>query len=151
MNESITYQEFQDPDFDSLLIMSQKLWKDVEEAELDRLLKEAIESEKYRIWTAKSLRRKDVGFAVFSIRTDYVEGASGSPTGYLEGIYVEQEYRSKGIAKDFIKLGEDWCKKNGCTQLGSDTWLSDVESRNFHKKLGFWEEDELVHFLKNID
>jgi len=55
------------------------------------------------------------------------------------------------VAKTLIKMGEHWLRENKCTQIGSDTWLSDTNSRNFHKKLGFWEEEELVHFLKNLD
>jgi aminoglycoside 6'-N-acetyltransferase I len=99
---------------------------------------------------AKSDKQVRIGFAMFSIRNDYVEGALKTPTGYLEGIYVESEYRKKGIATKLIQLGELWLKENGCTQIGSDTWLTDTGSRTFHKKMGFWEEDELVHFLKDL-
>ena len=81
---------------------------------------------------------------------DYVEGAEKSPTGYLEGIFVADGFRKMGIAKEFLRIGEHWCKEKGCTQIGSDTWLADKESRAFHKKMGFWEEEEIVHFLKNI-
>lgn len=36
-----------------------------------------------------------VGFAQCSLRNDYVEGCSHSPVGYLEGIFVLEEYRTK--------------------------------------------------------
>ncbi len=149
--KSIDYFQFEHSDFDELINMSQKLWTDFDKSELENLLKKTTQSDKNNILIAKNSAGKCVGFSIFSIRTDYVEGAEKSPTGYLEGIFVETEFRKMGIAKKFIQLGEIWCKDKGCTQLGSDTWLTDQESREFHKKVGFWEEEEVVHFLKNIN
>lgn len=148
--KNITFKEFEKSDFPSLLEMSLKLWTDFDKSELEELLKRTSESKKTKIIMANELSKKGIGFSIFSIRTDYVEGAEKSPTGYLEGIFVEPESRKMGIAKKFIQLGEEWCKENACTQIGSDTWLTDKESREFHKKVGFWEEEEIVHFLKNI-
>ena len=150
MTEGITYNEYQAEDFESLLEMSQKLWKKFDEAELKGLLEQIGTSGNQKILMAKGLKEENAGFAIFSIRKDYVEGAEKTPTGYLEGIYVETDYRKKGIAKRFMQLGEEWLKDNNCTQIGSDTWLTDTASRSFHKKVGFWEEEELVHFLKNM-
>ncbi|EZH75280.1 hypothetical protein ATO12_00455 [Aquimarina atlantica] len=147
----VRHVDFESKDFESLVNMSQKLWIDFEEKELISLLKEITQLEKNKVLMAKKADGKNIGFSIFSIRTDYVEGAGKSPTGYLEGIYVEPEYRKEGIAKKFLKIGERWCKEKGCTQIGSDTWLTNKQSREFHRKIGFWEEDELVHFLKNIE
>ncbi|WP_109853429.1 aminoglycoside 6'-N-acetyltransferase [Aquimarina sp. AU58] len=149
--EQIGYVDFENKDFEQLVKISHKLWTDFEEQELENLLKETARLKKNKILLAKTTNGVSIGFSIFSIRTDYVEGADKSPTGYLEGIYVEPEYRKEGIAKEFLKIGEEWCKEKGCTQIGSDTWLTNKESREFHKKIGFWEEDELVHFLKNIE
>jgi aminoglycoside 6'-N-acetyltransferase I len=148
--KQIEYLQFENSDFEQLLEMSQKLWTDFNKVELVNLLKQTAQSGKSNILIAKDSVGKCVGFSIFSIRNDYVEGAEKSPTGYLEGIFVETEFRKMGIAKEFIRIGESWCKEKGCTQIGSDTWLTDKESREFHKKAGFWEEEELVHFLKNI-
>ena len=38
------------------------------------------------------------GFAQCQLRHDYVEGTDSSPVGYLEGIFVTERYRHKGIA-----------------------------------------------------
>jgi aminoglycoside 6'-N-acetyltransferase I len=146
----IEYLQFEDSDFDQLLNLSQKLWKDYNEAELKNLLKQIARSDKNHILIAKDSVGNYAGFSIFSIRTDYVEGAEKSPTGYLEGIFVEAEFRNMGIAKEFMRRGELWCKEKGCTQIGSDTWLTDKESRKFHKTIGFREQEELVHFLKDL-
>lgn len=150
MKEEITYNEFDEKDFEPLLKMGLKLWKDYEESELEKQLKIAHSLSNQKIFIAKNANKLAVGFSIFSIRKDYVEGSEKTPTGYLEGIFVEAGFRKNGIAKKFMQIGEQWLKANNCTQIGSDTWLSDSESREFHKKMGFWEEDELVHFLKNI-
>lgn len=51
-------------------------------------------------FTHKKIKEpKNIGFSMLSIRTDYVEGAEKSPTGYLEGIYVEPEYGKEGYSE----------------------------------------------------
>ena len=150
MKSQLYYREFEEVDFPFLLKMGEQLWTKIKKNELETHLRNACNSNTKKVLLALTPEEKAVGFSIFSIRTDYVEGATSSPTGYLEGIFIEAEYRKMGIAKNFIQQGEAWCKEKGCTQLGSDTWLTATASRNFHKKLGFWEEDELVHFLKNI-
>lgn len=145
------YVEYAASDFDEFLGMGQKLWTELDEGVLERKLSRVAQSEKYKVLLAKDSTGKCTGFSIFSIRTDYVEGSENSPTGYLEGIFVEAEFRKMGIANDFVRRGEVWCKEKGCTQLGSDTWQTATKSREFHKRLGFREEDELVHFLKDLE
>lgn len=151
MNNNISYNTYSKEDFNDLLIMSQKLWKDFEEIKLKDILSKTVLSDKNKVIMVKDETAKCIAFAIFSIRYEYVEGSLNSPTGYLEGIFVETDYRKMGIAKELVAIGEKWCKDNSCLQIGSDTWLNDKDSRNFHKKIGFWEEEEVVHFLKNIE
>ena len=40
------------------------------------------------------------GFAQCGLRFDYVEGTDSSPVGYLEGIFVLEEYKKRGYAKE---------------------------------------------------
>ncbi len=39
-----------------------------------------------------------IGFAQCGLRHDYVEGAITSPVGYLERIFIREEYRKNGYA-----------------------------------------------------
>ena len=41
-----------------------------------------------------------IGFAQCQLRHDYVEGTETSPVGYLEGIFVEEEYRRIRMRKE---------------------------------------------------
>lgn len=151
MEISINYSTITEADFQSWLKMSQKLWDDYTETELTVELQQIYNSSNQHSFIAKNEQQEAIGFINISIRQDYVEGAAHSPTGYLEGIFVEESYRKKGVAKHLVQLGEKWLKANNCKQIGSDTWLWNTDSQAFHKKLGFWEEEKLVHFLKDIE
>ena len=144
-------QKLEAHDIDAFIALTYKLWQNPPSEDHENMIKAAIGSENHMILVAKDAQGNLQGFSMVSIRTDYVEGAKTSPAGYLEGIYVNPDFRGSGISRHFIETSEVWLKKNNCTQLGSDTWLSDHSSRSFHKHMGFWEEDELVHFLKDLN
>ena len=91
-----------------------------------------------------------VGFAQCQLRNDYVEGTTGSPVGYLEGIYVEPDYRHRGFAKELLKKCEEWAKEKGCTEFASDCELGNSESLKFHLKSGFSEANRIICFTKRI-
>src|SRR4051812_24946544 len=60
-----------------------------------------------------------VGFAEASVR-NYAEGAPGGPSAYLEGIWVEPEFRRRGIAGALLAGVEGWARRRGFAWLGSD-------------------------------
>ncbi|WP_208001794.1 aminoglycoside 6'-N-acetyltransferase [Macrococcoides caseolyticum] len=93
----------------------------------------------------------DVGFAHVSLRVDYVEGTETSSVGFLEGIYVLPEYRSRGIARALITACEQFAKENGCTEFASDCELTNIDSILMHEKLGFEETNRIVCFKKKIE
>lgn len=89
-----------------------------------------------------------VGFAQCKLRYDYVEGTKTSPVGYLEGIFVKEEYRKKGYAKELLAACEQWAKAQGCSEFASDCELDNSESLIFHLKNGFNEANRIVCFKK---
>ena len=91
-----------------------------------------------------------VGFAQCQLRHDYVEGTKSSPVGYLEGIYVAEGYRSRGIAKALLAACEGWAKEKGCIEFASDCELSNAQSLCFHLKLGFEEANRIICFTKKL-
>ena len=93
---------------------------------------------------------KMVGIAIFSIRSEYVEGSEASPTGYLEAIIVDESARGKGVANALLENGIEWCKGRGCRQLGSDVELDNEVSQAFHQKSGFREVNRLVCYIREI-
>lgn len=91
-----------------------------------------------------------VGFAQCQLRYDYVEGTDSSPVGYLEGIYVEEEYRKHGIAGKLLSACENWAKEKGCTEFASDCELNNVQSLRFHLNVGFEEANRIICFTKKL-
>ena len=91
-----------------------------------------------------------VGFAQCQLRHDYVEGTVSSPVGYLEGIYVADEYRQQGFARELLSACEGWAKEKGCTEFASDCELSNTQSLQFHLNVGFAEANRIICFTKKI-
>jgi aminoglycoside 6'-N-acetyltransferase I len=91
---------------------------------------------------------RPVGFAQCQLRSDYVEGTKLSPVGYLEGIYVEPEYRRRGIARALLRRCEQWAQEKGCAEFASDCELDNRESITFHMHAGFSEANRIVCFAK---
>ena len=90
------------------------------------------------------------GFINVSLRHEFVQGAKSYPIGYVEGIFVKEQYRNKGIAKMLIQAGEEWAKSKGCKEIASDTEIDNKTSQKFHDKLGFKKTGVIVHFVKKI-
>ena len=91
-----------------------------------------------------------VGFAQCQLRYDYVEGTGSSPVGYLEGIYVAEEYRKHGIARELLTACEGWAKEKGCTEFASDCELENTQGLQFHLNVGFEEANRIICFTKKI-
>lgn len=91
-----------------------------------------------------------VGFAQCGLRNDYVEGTESSPVGYLEGIFVKEEHRTRGIARKLLKKSEDWSSKQGCREFASDCELFNITSLNFHLNVGFEEANRIICFKKSL-
>lgn len=93
---------------------------------------------------------KAIGFAQCSMRNEYVEGTSTSPVGYLEGVYVKNNYRNLGIAKKLVNCCEEWAKEQGAKEFASDCDLDNEVSFMFHLKLGFLEANRIICFKKEL-
>jgi aminoglycoside 6'-N-acetyltransferase I len=90
-----------------------------------------------------------VGFAEFSLR-DYVDEATVSPCGFLEGWYVDAAHRRRGIGRALVAGGEAWLAQLGIAQMGSDTSIANAASIAAHEALGFRETERVVRFLKTL-
>lgn len=91
-----------------------------------------------------------VGFAQCQLRFDYVEGTQSSPVGYLEGIYISEQFRRQGYAKELVNFCQDWAKKQGAVEFASDCELDNTLSIMFHKNLGFNVANKIVCFTKKL-
>ncbi|MBR1742579.1 MAG: GNAT family N-acetyltransferase [Lachnospiraceae bacterium] len=93
---------------------------------------------------------KPIGFAQCQLRKDYVEGTETSPVGYLEGIFIFEEFRHLGYAKELLKCCEEWAKEKHCSEFASDCELVNDASLKFHIAMGFEEVNRIICFKKSI-
>lgn len=127
-----------------------KLWPDNTREKLMEEFENLLNSKKDIVYLG-IVEGNYVGFIHLSIRSDYVEGSNSSPVGYVEGIYVDEEYRNKGISRKLVEAGEYWLKSLGCSQIASDTELENIGSQEFHKRIGFREANRIVSFIKDLN
>ena len=92
---------------------------------------------------------RPIGLTEAQIRA-YGEGCGTSPVGYLEGWYVDEEYRGQNIVGIMTQAAEDWIREKGCTEVASDTWLDNEPSIRAHVKMGYVEVERLIHFVKKL-
>lgn len=90
-----------------------------------------------------------IGFAEVSIR-QYAEGCSTDRVAYLEGWFVEEGWRRKGVGAALAAAVGDWGRAQGCTELASDTEIHNLVSEAAHRALGFEEVDRIVCFRKGL-
>lgn len=129
--------------------MAIKMWQNNTIEELIADFEDLLSKEECAIYIYM-IDNEPVGFAQCQLRHDYVEGTDSSPVGYLEGIFVQEEYRKKGYAKELLVKCEEWIKEKGCTEFASDCELTNEESLAFHLKMGFIEANRIICFTKQL-
>ena len=92
---------------------------------------------------------KLVGFLEASIRP-YVEDCHTDHVGYLEGWFVEPEYRKSGVGTELVRQAEIWARERGCTEMASDAEIGNDLSLTAHLSLGYEETSRLVHLRKEL-
>lgn len=136
-------------DYKEVTNLALLLWPDNEAKSLQEDFRNILASEEALILLAYD-KDEEVAFAQCQLRHDYVEGTDSSPVGYLEGIYVKEVYRGKGLAKELLGECEKWAKEKGCCEFASDCELDNTDSLQFHLGTGFEEVNRMICFTKRI-
>ena len=137
-------------DFNEWLDLALKLWSDSSAAEMQETLIALLQSSREAGFLVKNGEGKAIAFMNLSLRYEYVPDASQSPVAYVEGIYVEDEYRKQNIGARLIQYAEQWALEQGCIELASDALIENTASYKFHTKVGFREVERIVCFIKPI-
>jgi aminoglycoside 6'-N-acetyltransferase I len=91
-----------------------------------------------------------IGFVEVGLRS-HADGCDPAhPVGFLEGWYVANAHRRRGIGAQLIRAAEAWARTQGCIEMASDTWLDHAESQRAHQALGYEEVDRCVHYRKSL-
>lgn len=126
-----------------------KMWSGSDINDLQSELQGSIISDESEVFIAY-MDNIPVGVAQCGLRQDYVEGTDSNPVGYLEGIYVKQEFRKNNIAKILCQACEKWAIEIGCKEFASDCAIDNTESLEFHLAMGFTEVNRIICFTKQL-
>ena len=99
---------------------------------------------------ADSGNGKLAGFLEASIRP-FVEDCESDNVGYLEGWFIDPEYRRQGLGRMLVAAAEEWARRKGCTEMASDAELGNEMSLAAHTRLGYQETSRLVHLRKELN
>jgi aminoglycoside 6'-N-acetyltransferase I len=92
---------------------------------------------------------RPLGFAELSLRS-IAEGCHSSPVAYLEGWFVEESERRRGVGAALLRAAEEWARAQACSEFASDTEIDNGVSIAAHRALGFEEVDRIVCFRKDL-
>jgi aminoglycoside 6'-N-acetyltransferase I len=121
-----------------------------EEAHREEMEQLCAQPERYAQFMAYADDGNVQGFVEIALRTDYVNGTNSSPVAFLEGIYVRETFRDRGVARALLAKAEQWALSHNCSEIASDALLENTGSRAMHRSLGFQETERVVYFRKQL-
>jgi aminoglycoside 6'-N-acetyltransferase I len=90
------------------------------------------------------------GFLEVALRS-HADGCDiEQPVGFIEGWFVREASRNRGVGRALMRSAEEWARSQGCLEMASDTWIDHEDSQRAHQALGFEVVDRCVHFRKAL-
>ena len=142
-------------DRDQLVRMHEALWPKTPAEEHARELAQILEGKPVVttpliILVAEASDGVLAGFLEADLRS-HADGCDPTrPVGYIEGWYVAENHRHKGIGRRLLAAAEDWARDQGCVEVASDTWVDNEVSQRVHEALGYEVVDRCVHYRKTL-
>jgi aminoglycoside 6'-N-acetyltransferase I len=146
----MTIRPAQESDAAAWLKMRAELWPGSAKSHADEIARYFAGklSEPLQVLLAFDDLGENAGFIELSIRA-YAEGCVTDRVAFVEGWYVSPSMRGKGVGADLIHGAESWARMQGCSELGSDTEVENLESAAAHRALGF-EEVGVVRCFRKV-
>ncbi len=86
-----------------------------------------------------------IGFLEVGLRS-HADGCDPHrPVGFVEGWFVQQEFRHRGVGRELMRSAEDWARAQGCLEMGDNDG-----ALRAHQALEFEVVDRCVHFRKSL-
>jgi aminoglycoside 6'-N-acetyltransferase I len=93
---------------------------------------------------------KIAGFLEVGLRS-HADGCDWTrPVGYVEGWFVSEEARHRGIGAALLQAAEKWAREQGCKEMASDTQIHNVTSQRAHEALGFAVAERAILYRKTL-
>jgi aminoglycoside 6'-N-acetyltransferase I len=121
----------------------------IDEAELNAEIDTMLGREDWAAFAAEAPDESLVGFIELFER-NLAEGCATSPVCYIEGLWVAEGWRRKGVARELVDAGRAWARQRGRTEMASDVQLPNLRSQAVHERLGFEETERLVTYRMEI-
>lgn len=125
------------------------LWDEISDEEHHAEMIDIYEHTDTQLVLVADVGGKLAGFLEASIRP-FVEDCHSDHVGYLEGWFVEREFRQHGIGRSLVGNAENWARHKGCTEMASDAEVGNDLSLRSHLSLGYEESSRLVHLRKDL-
>lgn len=134
-------------DYDEWLRMRQALWPEDTLDEMHTEMDEIMADEQQVVFAVPRTGDGLGGFLEASLRPT-AEGCETSPVGYIEGWYVDPDFRQQGYGAQLVQVAEGWALEQGCREMASDCLEDNTVSLQAHTALGYQEVERLIHFRK---
>jgi aminoglycoside 6'-N-acetyltransferase I len=91
-----------------------------------------------------------VGFVEAGLRSTADGCDWARAVGYVEGWYVAEPYRRRGVGAQLIAAAENWARQQGCIEMASDTQFDNTQSLQAHLRLGYEIAERSILFRKSL-
>jgi aminoglycoside 6'-N-acetyltransferase I len=142
-------------DMDELARMMASLWPDASKDELRLELTNALNQEPARTLPCTMLVAQGddeslIGFLEVGLRSHADGCDTAQAVGFVEGWFVRDGFRGRGVGAELMRAAEEWARAQGCIEMASDALIDNDGSLKAHEALGFAVVDRCVHFKKGL-
>jgi aminoglycoside 6'-N-acetyltransferase I len=145
----VTVRSFESGDLDEWRRMRRALWEDCPDDDQVREMEQMLGCDTDAVFFAERPGGGLCGFLEAALRSR-ADGCDSTPVGYIEGWYVDDDVRRRGVGRAMIEAAEAWARSRGCSQMASDAELWNTVSHQAHGALGYEETARLVLFKKEL-
>jgi len=93
---------------------------------------------------------KLVGFIEVGMRSHANHCDPTMPIGFIEGLFVDEAVRQRGIGRALVGAAEEWARRHGCKEMASDALIDNAVSQLAHEKLGYVVANRCTDFHKSL-
>ena len=101
-------------------------------------------------FVAEDVNAAVVGFVEVGLRSTADGCDWARAVGYVEGWYVAESHRRRGVGAQLIAAAENWAREQGCTEMASDTQIDNAQSLEAHLRLGYEISERSILFRKSL-
>ncbi|MDE2166295.1 MAG: GNAT family N-acetyltransferase [Alphaproteobacteria bacterium] len=127
--------------------MRAQLWPDEASQAHAEAIDKVLQDKDVWGFIAETSYAAPAGFAEVALRK-YANGCESQPVPFLEGIWVNPQFRRQGVGRRLLKHLEAFLAARGFHEIGSDTQIDNRISQAAHLGWGFSETERVVYFRK---